>query len=69
MITPKEEHIRILMIDDHPIIIEGYQNTLQFTKKDYQKLSIDIANNCDEALHFMNRSVEREIPYHVLFNH
>jgi len=67
MIAPKEESIKILMIDDHPIIIEGYQNTLQFTKKDYQKLSIDIANNCDEALHFMNKAVERETPYNVLF--
>ena len=34
------ETIRILMIDDHPMIIEGYQNTLQFTKKESQKLDI-----------------------------
>ncbi len=67
MITPSEQHIRILMIDDHPIIIEGYQNTLQFTKKDYQKLSIDIANNCDEALYFMDKSVQNGKPYDVLF--
>ena len=65
--TPAEENIRILMIDDHPIIIEGYQNTLQFTKKEHQKLSIDIANNCDEALQFMNKSVEKNYPYDLLF--
>lgn len=55
------------MIDDHPMIIEGYQNTLQFTKKDNQELSIDIANNCDEAVKFMDKSLEAERPYDVLF--
>lgn len=61
------EHIKILMIDDHPMIIEGYQNTLLFTKKDSQKLAIDIANNCDEAIVFMNEAVQKNTPYHVLF--
>ncbi|WP_191858714.1 response regulator [Hanstruepera ponticola] len=62
-----EKIIRILMTDDHPIIIEGYQNTLLATKKDNQKLLIDIANNCDESVKFMNRAVETEKPYDVLF--
>ncbi len=55
------------MIDDHPMIIEGYQNTLQFTKKENQELFIDIANNCDEAVKLMDKSVEREVPYDILF--
>lgn len=61
------EEIKILMIDDHPMIIEGYQNTLQFTKKDSQKLSIDIANNCDEAISYMDNAVKTHTPYNVLF--
>lgn len=61
------EKIRILMIDDHPIIIEGYQNTLLFTKKDSQELLIDIANNCDEAVSLINKSAETQFPYDVLF--
>ena len=61
------EYIKILMIDDHPMIIEGYQNTLQFTKRDSQKLLIDIANNCDEAVRYMDRSVSANAPYDVLF--
>lgn len=61
------ETIRILMIDDHPMIIEGYQNTLQFTKKEQQVLEIDIANNCDQAIAFMNKSVKQNRPYNVLF--
>ena len=61
------QKIKILMIDDHPMIIEGYQNTLLFTKKENQILEIDIANNCDEAIAFMDKAVEKENPYHVLF--
>ncbi len=61
------QKIKILMIDDHPMIIEGYQNTLLFTKKENQILEIDIANNCDEAIAFMDKAVEKETPYHVLF--
>ncbi|MBP0905672.1 response regulator [Mariniflexile gromovii] len=61
------QKIRILMIDDHPMIIEGYQNTLLFTKKESQQLEIDIANNCDEAIAFMDKSVEKDNLYDVLF--
>lgn len=61
------EKIKILMIDDHPMIIEGYQNTLLFTKKESQELEIDIANNCDEAITYMDKSIQKELPYNVLF--
>ncbi|MBP94247.1 MAG: DNA-binding response regulator [Flavobacteriaceae bacterium] len=55
------------MTDDHPIIIEGYQNTLIATKKENQVLKIDIANTCDQSISFMQQAVDRELPYHVLF--
>ena len=55
------------MTDDHPMIIEGYQNTLLFTKKDNQELHIDIANNCDEAVKYMDKSLDDLVPYNVLF--
>jgi len=55
------------MTDDHPMIIEGYQNTLIATKKADQNLIIDIANNCDESVKFMENSVEKNNPYDVLF--
>ncbi|MEL0652672.1 DNA-binding response regulator [Algibacter sp. TI.3.09] len=61
------EKLKILMIDDHPMIIEGYQNTLLFTKKENQELEIDIANNCDEAIMYMDQAVEKSLPYNVLF--
>lgn len=61
-----EEHIRILMVDDHPMIIEGYQNTLMATKKPHQVLLIDIATTCDMANMLMQKSLDRE-PYNLLF--
>jgi len=61
------EKIKILMIDDHPMIIEGYQNTLLLTKKSNQELKIDIANNCDEAVIYMDKSVHKQMPYDLLF--
>lgn len=60
------QHINILMVDDHPIIIEGYQNTLMATKKDNQTLLIDTANSCDAANQLMQRA-SKEKPYDVCF--
>lgn len=59
--------IRILMTDDHPIIIEGYQMTLMATKKSHQNLVIDIANSCDESLKFIDAANEAQKPYDLLF--
>jgi len=61
------ERIKVLMVDDHLIIIEGYQNTLHFSKKEHQNLKIDIANNCDEAIYHIDKSILVKDPYNVLF--
>ncbi len=58
--------INILMVDDHPIIIEGYQNSLMATKNDDQTLIIDTANDCDTADMLM-RKAARQKPYDILF--
>ena len=58
--------IKILMVDDHPIIIEGYQNTLMATKNEDQTLIIDTANDCDTANLLMQKSAQ-DVPYDVLF--
>ncbi|WP_299128168.1 response regulator [uncultured Winogradskyella sp.] len=60
------KHINILMVDDHPIIIEGYQNVLMSTKDDDQTLLIDTANNCDTAQIMINRAA-KNTPYDVCF--
>ena len=61
-----EQHLRILMVDDHPMIIEGYQNTLLATKKDFQDLTIDIAHDCDMANELI-RKAAKFVPYDVIF--
>lgn len=58
--------VRILMIDDHPMIIEGYQNTLLGNIKDYD-LDITIATTCDQAYEKMKQSGSSANPYDVLF--
>jgi DNA-binding NarL/FixJ family response regulator len=60
------KHINILMVDDHPIIIEGYQNVLMATKEDNQTLLIDTANNCDTAAIMIERS-SKDKPYDICF--
>ncbi|MDN3491267.1 response regulator [Winogradskyella bathintestinalis] len=59
-------HIKILMVDDHPIIIEGYQNVLLATKQDDQSLQIDTAHNCDEAVAMIEQA-SKKYPYHLCF--
>ncbi|MGM5469441.1 response regulator [Flavobacteriaceae bacterium LMO-SS05] len=60
------QDIHILMVDDHPIIIEGYQNTLMATKREDQTLLIDTANSCDAANQLMQKASKEE-PYDVCF--
>jgi DNA-binding NarL/FixJ family response regulator len=54
------------MVDDHPIIIEGYQNVLMATKQEDQTLLIDTANNCDMAVSLINRA-SRSTNYDICF--
>ncbi|MFD1062972.1 response regulator [Winogradskyella litorisediminis] len=54
------QRLKILMVDDHPIIIEGYMNVLMATKTDDQELDIDTANNCDMAEIMINRASDNE---------
>ena len=63
----QQKSIKILMTDDHPMIIEGYQNTLIATKKENEELVIDIATNCDESIKAINKSIAIEQPYDVFF--
>lgn len=54
------------MIDDHPMIIEGYQNTILSVKTHKQEFEIDIASNCDMALDYIQKSLKSK-PYDILF--
>ncbi len=41
--------LNVLMVDDHPMIIEGYKNTLIETCGNNYDMTVDIACDCDEA--------------------
>lgn len=45
----EKNDINILMVDDHPLIIEGYKDVLTRLKPENVNYHIDDANNCDLA--------------------
>lgn len=54
------------MIDDHPIIIEGYKKVLLDNRAEGLDITIDIANSCDQAIEKLRGSLNgRE--YDVVF--
>lgn len=58
--------LNILMVDDHPIILEGYQNVLMATKNPEYEYLIHTANTCDSANQLLRKSVNNH-PYDVCF--
>lgn len=60
------KNIHILMVDDHPIILEGYQNTLMSTKKEDQILQIETANDLERASALLHKAA-KEKPYDICF--
>ena len=56
--------LNVLMVDDHPIIIEGYRNTLYDNFNQQYTLMIDVAANCDEAAKIIKKN-RTEKPYDV----
>ena len=63
----KNQELKILMVDDHPMIIEGYMHTLMATKKESQLLEIDIASDCDSALKAIQKAKNIGVPYDIFF--
>lgn len=59
--------LKILMVDDHPMIIEGYQNTLQATKTADQELDIETAVDCDSAFQLIQDAADNKTPYDIIF--
>ncbi|MFP2995764.1 response regulator transcription factor [Spongiivirga sp. MCCC 1A20706] len=59
--------IKILIVDDHPMIIEGYKNSLMNRPDDGYRLIIESANDCDQAIQKISDSVTSPQPFNVLF--
>jgi len=58
--------IKILIVDDHPMIIEGYKNALLSINSDQITLDVDTADTCDTAFEKIKAS-SRDNPYDVVF--
>jgi len=52
--------VNVLMVDDHPMIIEGYKNTLLENATDAVEFVIDIAFNCQEAIDFIQKNLGKK---------
>lgn len=61
-----KKKLKVLMIDDHPMIIEGYKNTLLGENQKEYQIKIDIASNCDDAYELIQKS-SKNTPYDMLF--
>ena len=59
--------LRVLIVDDHPIIVEGYKNALLELDSDMFSLDIDTAINCDSGRDKICASKENNTPYQVVF--
>ena len=61
-----KKKLKVLMIDDHPMIIEGYKNTLLGENQKEYAIKINTASNCDEAYEEIVKS-STTVPYDMLF--
>ena len=55
------------MVDDHPLIIDGYKNSLTNRAEDGYALVMDTAVNSDEAVTKITQSLAAEDPFDLLF--
>lgn len=63
----KTTPIKILMVDDHPITLDGYKKILTGLNKSEHKYIIELASNCEEAYKKVNYTIDIKSPYHIIF--
>lgn len=61
-----KESIKILMVDDHPMILDGYRNILTNSLGEQKNLLIDLANSCEEAFYQVESSLNNS-PYDLIY--
>jgi len=62
-----KKKLKILIVDDHPMIVEAYKNILTSTElSDVYKFTIDTADTCDSGIERIIRSSKKS-HYDVLF--
>lgn len=58
--------VKTLLVDDHPIILDGYKNILKSFNKDELDIIIETASDCDEAYLKITNS-KTTLPYDLIF--
>lgn len=61
-----KKRFKVLIVDDHPMIVEGYKNALLGIDSDRYKLTITTANSCDSAYEKIVDVIDNK-PYDVIF--
>lgn len=62
-----KEKLNILIIDDHPMIVEAYKNILESANLEEYDFVIDTADDCDSAIKKIEASAKLK-PYDILFS-
>ncbi len=57
----------VLMVDDHPMIVEGYQNSLSKLKDEGYSFAFDKAHNCEDAVKLIQKAGKKKKGYDVMF--
>jgi len=65
-VSPMSKLHRILIVDDHPFIIEAYKNTLKSFRPDTFKYTITQASNCREAYDIITKSGQEDFDFAFL---
>ena len=61
-----KKKLNILIVDDHPVIVEAYSNILTSAGLGNYEFIIDTANNCDTAIRKIENSA-KSLHYDILF--
>lgn len=61
-----KKELNILMVDDHPIILEGYKRILLDNRSEEVTMKIDTANSCEEANAKIEASLN-SLAYDIIF--
>jgi DNA-binding NarL/FixJ family response regulator len=59
--------IKVLMVDDHPLILEGYKNILQELNSQEVKIVFETANNLEKAYNKIKKSAVAENYFDIIF--
>ncbi len=62
-----KNNLKLLIVDDHPMIVEAYKNMLSSQSFSHYDFIIDTAHDCDTAIDKLKLAAKKE-PYDMLFS-